>query len=663
MRKQIGIRVKLIFVVIPVVLVIIFSFFALSRRMLIRQAEENLISESLVHTSEISAWADGILKEIAVYVDAINSGIFADDDEILRYMETSLDRNDSYPVGLYMGDDAGVYLDASGWVPDDDWVLVERDWYLEGKDHETITFGEPYYDSQTGQVCVSASVKMNKPDVCRVLAADIYLDYVSGLMSEITIGDSGKAFLVAKSPQTVLAHPDASMIDVSLTDRGIDSFYLNVSERLQSGGSGLNEIRGDKGTYFVCIHNIEQTDWCLITYISKADVLSDLRKLQVIMVCIALIAAIVLIVAIIWMMNQVVKPVQQVTNVLSDVAAGDFSKNIPLGDKARNDEIAGMSNSMQIFLEKMRGIISDISSTAEWLNQQAQANGTVSKSLRVSADEQRNAMATLNEMVQELSDTANQAAEGMEGLANIIHQTRSEGADAGAVMQETVRASEDGHAAMKKIEVSMGWIEETMGSLETQIRQTEGAVSQIGNMVNLILDIAEETNLLALNASIEAARAGEAGRGFVVVAEQIGKLAANSSVAADEISKLTVSIKETVARAASHMEQGVGRVKESILMIESTAKTFDGVFSQVEQTDVIIRRMLALVDKVDSVASEMMGTAKEQLSVTEQITHSTELLDGYTKNVNDNSESVAESAKALEKQSGKLSESMNQFRV
>lgn len=663
MRKQFGIRIKLIFVVIPVVLVIIFSFFALSRRMLIRQAEENLVSESLIHTSEISAWADGILKEIAVYVDAINANIFADDDEILRYMETSLDRNASYPVGLYMGDDNGTYMDASGWVPDDDWVLVERDWYLEGKEHETITFGEPYYDSQTGQVCVSASVKMNNLDVCRVLAADIYLDYVSGLMSEIAIGNSGKAFLVTKSSQTVLAHPDASMIDVNLKDTGIDSFYLNVSERLQSGRTGLNEIRGDKGTYFICIHNIEQTDWCLITYISKEDVLSDLRKLQVIMVCIALIAALVLIVTIIWMMNQVVKPVQQVTNVLSNVAAGDFSKNIALGGHARNDEIAGMSNSMQIFLEKMRGIISDISGTAEWLNQQAQENGTVSKSLKASADEQTNAMAALNEMVQELSDTANQAAEGMEGLANIIHQTRSEGADAGAVMQETVRASEDGHAAMKKIKVSMGWIEETMGSLETQIRQTEDAVSQIGNMVNLIMDIAEETNLLALNASIEAARAGEAGRGFAVVAEQIGKLAANSSVAADDISKLTVSIKETVARAASHMEQSVGRVKESILMIESTTQTFDGVFSQVEETDIIIGRMLALVDKVDSVASEMMGTAKEQLSVTKQITHSTELLDEYTKTVNDNSESVAESAKALEKQSGKLSESMNQFRV
>lgn len=662
MKKRLGIRIKLILVIIPVVLALIFSFFALSRSMIVKQAKENLVSESLVYTNEISAWADGILKEINVYVDTINAGVFADDSGILRFMETSVERNESYPIGLYMGDDSGVYLDASGWVPDDDWVLVERDWYLEGKEHETLAFGEPYYDSQSGQVCVSASVKMNNTDVCRVLAADIYLDYVSGLMSQITIGDSGKAFLVTKDSQTVLAHPEASMIDVRLTDSGIDPFYQKVGQVLQRG-NGLSEIRGAKGDFFVCVHEIAQTDWCLVTYISKADVLSDLRKLQVIMACIALAAAVVLIVVIIWMMNQVVKPVQQVTNVLSEVAAGDFSKNIVQIKRTGGDEIAGMSSSMQKFLEKMRGIISDISGTADWLNQQAQDNGSVSKSLKTSADEQAEAMTALSEMVKELSDTANQAAEGMEGLAAIIHETRREGADAGAVMQQTVTAAKNGHAAMDKIRTSMSGIEETMTSLERQIGQTETAVAQIGDMVSLIMNISEETNLLALNASIEAARAGEAGRGFSVVAEQIGKLAANSSVAADDISKVTSDIKETVVKAAAHMEESVGRVKESTLMIESATSTFDGVFAQVGETDKIIGRMVGLVDKVDTVASKMMGTAKEQLGITEQITHSAELLDAYTKTVNDTSESAAVSARALEEQAGKLSESMNQFTV
>lgn len=391
--------------------------------------------------------------------------------------------------------------------------------------------------------------------------------------------------------------------------------------------------------------------------------LADLQKLQIIMACIASASAVVLIVVIMWMMNQVVKPVQQVTNVLSEVAAGDFSKNIELSKRTGGDEIAGMSSSMQKFLEKMRKIISDISDTAEWLNQQAQNNGSVSESLKVSADEQTEAMAALGEMVRVFSDMANQTAEGMEDLAAIISETRREGADAGAVMKETAATAQVGHTAMEKVRGSMSGIEETMTSLEEQIGQTEAAVGQIGSMVSLIMDIAGETNLLALNASIEAARAGEAGKGFAVVAGQIGKLAENSSVAADDIFKVTSDIRETVGKAAAHMGESVSRTKDSMQMIESAMKTFDGVFAQVGKTEEIIRRMIALVDRVDKVASQMTGTANEQLGITEQITHSTELQDTYTKNVNDNSESVAESAMALEEQSGKLTDSMNQFTV
>ena len=85
-----------------------------------------------------------ILGEITIYRDAINENRFADDKEILEFMKSSVDKNDAYPIGLYMGDDSGIYLDASGWVPGDDWVLTERDWYVQGKESKEITFGEPY---------------------------------------------------------------------------------------------------------------------------------------------------------------------------------------------------------------------------------------------------------------------------------------------------------------------------------------------------------------------------------------------------------------------------------------------------------------------------------------------------------------------------------------
>ena len=186
-NKGLSIRTKLIGIIIPIVLIIIFSFFGLSSKM---------------------------VGEVQVYQNTIEEGNFADDAEILKYMETTVDKNEAYPVGLYMGDDSGIYLDGSGWVPGDDWVLVERDWYVDGKDNMELAFGEPYYDSMTGQVCVSASVRVDYDKAVRVLATDVYLDYVSGVVGDISSEDEMDAFLVTKGSQTIIAHHDAEMMDV-----------------------------------------------------------------------------------------------------------------------------------------------------------------------------------------------------------------------------------------------------------------------------------------------------------------------------------------------------------------------------------------------------------------------------------------------------------------
>lgn len=191
--KKMGIKGKMICMVIPVILVIIVAFFVLSRGQIVKLAKSNLSAESQMYEEDITGWVDRILAELKVYSDAINSGLFTDDDQILRYLETSMDKNDAYPNGIYMGDDSGIYLDGSGWVPDDDWVLVERDWYKEGKEHESLAFGAPYFDSLSKQMCVSASVHMKYEKATRVMAADVYLDYVCGLMKQIEKGIGGAA--------------------------------------------------------------------------------------------------------------------------------------------------------------------------------------------------------------------------------------------------------------------------------------------------------------------------------------------------------------------------------------------------------------------------------------------------------------------------------------
>ncbi len=657
-KKKLGIRVKLTGIIIPIVLVIIIAFFTLARNMVLKSSKETIMVEAQKYTSEISAWTSRIFGELEIYQNAIESGTFANDEEILAYMETSCDKSEAYPVGLYMGDDSGVYLDGSGWVPDSDWVLTERSWYLEGKEHDTFAFGEPYYDSMTGQMCVSATVLVDYAKATRVLATDVYLDYVVGMIGDIANQSKLEPFIVEKESGMIIAHSDLSMLSLTLDTEGLDSLYSNIQTVLDT--NSVVEVQGDNDSYLVCVNPVNGTEWCLVTYVAEKEVMSDLYRMENIMIIVALIATVVLILAIFSMMNRVVKPVTKVTTVIGKIAEGDFTQELSVKG---SDEIANMSNNMQLFISQMRNTIAEIKSTADWLNNQAAGNEQLSESLKNSSDSQAQTVGVLSRMVQQLTAAAQEVSAQMEELAQLIHQTREDGESAGRLMNESVIMSQNGKGNMEHISEGMGNIHSSILTLSGQIAKVGERTAEIVDMVNIIMDIATETNLLSLNASIEAARAGEAGRGFAVVAEQIGKLAANSSVAADDISRLASGIKDTVEQAIADMDDSVSEVQKNVAIVTDARGTFDELYEMVEQTNQRIEQMIGLVSQVDSVSKQMERITGSQVEATEQIARSTLELEEQAESVNADSSVVAREAEELKKEAFRLKERMLTFKI
>lgn len=659
-KKGLSIRTKLIGITVPIVLVMVVSFFFLSRNVVLKTSQEELQAVSQGYAGEVSSWVNRILGELQIYQDTIEEGNFADDAAILKYMETSVDKNEAYPVGLYMGDDSGVYLDGSGWVPGDDWVLTERDWYVDGKDNEVLAFGEPYYDSMTGDMCVSASVRVDYDAAVRVLATDIYLDFVSELVADIEAQGTVNGFLVTGGTKTIIAHPQTEMMAVALDAEGIDSLYGDVADYLQAGKEGLVSVAGDGAKYLACINPVENTDWYLVTYVAEKEVLSELYTMELYMVIIAVVATVLLVMATLGIMNRVVKPVAKATQVMNRIAEGDFTQNMEVKG---NDEIAQMSGNMQRFITQMRGTISEIRNTADWLNSQAVANDQMSESLMDASRKQTQEMDTLGKMVEQLSKDAQMVTAKMDNLVEWIKMADAEGEGASALMRESVEMSQNGKRDMEQINNGMQSINDSIIALDAQISKVGDTTAQIGDMVSMIQDIAEETNLLSLNASIEAARAGEAGRGFAVVAEQIGKLATNSSVAAEDISKLTEEIRQTVSEAITHMNASVTEVKTNAAMVTETSTTFDQLYVKVEETSRRVGQMIELVNKIDDIAVQMEAITGSQMRATETIVQSARGLEQHTQNLSESSNTVAGSAEELKKEAVVLSEKMDKFRL
>lgn len=291
--RYIWANIKLASTIVPIVLVMIIIFFMLVRQEILTLSREKLALESQYYAKELSAWVESVLNEVTIYKDMIEQ-LGLENEAVYELMTTSADAHEAYPYGLYMGDNHGNYFDASGWVPEDDFVVTERDWYQEGLAHSHPSFGEPYVDAMSGSTCVSVTSLLDTSPAVTVLSTDVYLDYASRLAEEVTYDKIEHAFFVTSDSRLIVADSDASLTGTVLSAENESLLYQNISRLLDAEQIGQTDILGDESVYLVDINPIPNTDWYLVTCMNRNEVLKDLWRIEFPMLVIAIIASILL---------------------------------------------------------------------------------------------------------------------------------------------------------------------------------------------------------------------------------------------------------------------------------------------------------------------------------------------------------------------------------
>ena len=659
-----GIKARLLKTILPcvaiaIIAIIVISYVA-SKEIIVREAKDLLRAESKMNTRELETWTTGILNTLDMVQNTMQTVPMSEEME-KTYLATTVGMSEDYPNGVYVGDDQGKYVDMSGWVPDADYVVTERDWYQEGLTHETFAFGAPYLDADSGAFIVSASALIQTNNGAKTVAAtDVFLSYASEMVSDIKVMGDGYAFLIDTDSNTILAHKDKDLVAQSVSKDSEDAYIRTVADKIGSESGKVQTVKVGKTVYYVEIEPVKGTSWVLVSNVKESTVLEDLGNLQKKIIFIMIIAIIIIGILVERIVHIVVGPIKSLTSDIGRITEGDFTVEVQTKGE---DEVAVMGNRMKEFIGTMRGTIGDIFSISGQLNQQAENSSAVSETLYGSAATQSSAMKELNATVEELAKSVTEVAENATSLAMIVSEADQIGSDASKKMKDTVVISGKGRDDMDKVKRAMDDIQKSVTQLEAAVGHVGESTEEITKFVEIIGDIASQTNLLSLNAAIEAARAGEAGKGFAVVAEEIRNLAETSAGAVDKISAITAEINTLVDDAVDKTKVSAQNINDSEELITTAYYTFHDIYKTIGETNDLVQEMIANVNKVDEVATSVAAITQEQSASAEEILATSENLAQEALSVTDNSENVAQSAQSVAEHAEKLADEMKHFKI
>lgn len=657
-KGNISIKAKLLGIIIPVViaiiLILVFTAYHVSSG-IIESYSKNLLESSVnSQASKIEAWLEENLASMQMAKTMIEK-LHPDEAQLQTILDASCGYSENYPDGLFLADANGSFLkgtDSKKQEPNP----KESMWYQEGMTRVNMAVGSAHQNPD-GTNVVSASGLLNDGlDTVRVIAADMTLDRISVIVNSFIEMHDAEAFLVDKDSSVILASRDSDLISKTLGADGQSAFYKDVEKKVSGKSYDFCTLDGNMTVF----KEVNGTNWLLVSYVPTRVVLADLVGLRNLMIIFSIISILVLCVLIERVTHVVIRPVKEMTRVITSMASGDFTVSMKVKG---NDEIAVMGRSVEHFIASMKEMIRQMGHVSDRLEKQAGSSKNVSGEMNSAANIQSQSMTELNATVDQLSVSVNEIAQNATQLAGVVADTKEDSDKVEDKMRTTVEVSEKGKADMESVGNALHNIEISIHNLEEAVDKVGTASGEIVDIIKLIGDIEEETNLLSLNASIEAARAGEAGRGFAVVASQIGVLAKNSADSVAHITSLINEINGLVDDAVKQAGSSASDIESSADLIHTAVDTFDQIFQNIQETSHLIESVVEKINQVDQVATNVAAISEEQAASSDEILATSESMLQQAKSISKNSEQVEAEAGNLAESADQLADQVKQFQI
>lgn len=372
-------------------------------------------------------------------------------------------------------------------------------------------------------------------------------------------------------------------------------------------------------------------------------------------------AALVLSISIGLLMTRLItKPIKDIQALFAETEQGDFTVK---GTYQSKDELGLLTSSFNKMVAGVRSIIETVGETSHQV-------ASSSQELSASADESTKASEYISTTIQELAVGSDQQVESVEnsrtvimGMTEFAGRISSNAEKAAATADQTAKMSLEGTKAIDKVSTQMKSINETVVSLSEAFKHLTERSNEIGNITEVITSIAEQTNLLALNAAIEAARAGEQGKGFAVVADEVRKLAEQSARSAEQITRLITIIQNDTKQTMNSVISATGEVKEGLVVVHEAGGAFQKIENSITEVVTQINDVTNLVKNLTAGASEIETAISGVKEVAETAAGGTQTVSAATQEQLASMEEIAAASQILAQNAEELQHLIQKFKI
>lgn len=421
---------------------------------------------------------------------------------------------------------------------------------------------------------------------------------LSDMISGLGYGENGYAYVFNQEGR-ILAHPDVSYVrgQINIFDEESTVHQIGLAvEKLGLGHRGvIRYVLEDDATRLVGLAPMEYTGWTIGVSAMEDEVLASVRELATVIIGIAVVVAGVgaLLVALIG--TRIARPLKDIQSVMAAVANGDLTQTVAVKS---GDEVGQVAESINKSMENIRGVLQVVTDAINRLAGTSADMAAASEEVAAS--------------IEEVASTTNQFSATLDRMHNNARLMND-------ISREVSEHASAGEQSLEAIVEQMHELRKNTNELADKVNTVGASSKKIGEIVNTINNIAEQTNLLALNAAIEAARAGEHGRGFAVVADEVRKLAEQSAQATAEIAALVRQTQVDIDAAVREMHDESVHVDQLLVTVRESANQLHKILDAVNEITDQIEELTKGLTEVNASGHEIASATEEQAASIQHI--------------------------------------------